>query len=99
MRRVDSSHGGKLKRTYAKEITHRTFFLCALCSFILLAGGCVNQRAEIAKYRLILDKDVSAPVPALMPNEELSLVRALLLANQDNENLMIRGEDFIQAMN
>jgi outer membrane protein len=73
--------------------------ICAISvTAALLLTGCVNQRAEIAKYRLILDKDVSAPVPALMPNEELSLVRALLLANQDNENLMIRGEDFVQAM-
>jgi outer membrane protein len=60
--------------------------------------GCVNQRAEISKYREILNADVPGPTPQLMPGEELTLYRALLLANQDNENLMIRGEDFVQAM-
>lgn len=66
-------------------------------ALLLVLGGCVNHRAEIAKYRDILDRDVSGPTAPLAPNEELTLVRALLLANQDNENLMISGEDFVQA--
>jgi len=65
----------------------------------LVASGCVNQRKEIGKYREILDRDVPGPVPQLAPREELTLTRALLLANQDNETLMIRGEDYVQAMN
>jgi outer membrane protein TolC len=65
----------------------------------LAAGGCVNQRKEIAKYRAILDRGTGGPVPQLAPREELTLTRAVLLANQDNENLMIRGEDYVQAMN
>ena len=64
----------------------------------LLLAGCVNQRAEIAKYRSVLNEGMPAEVPPLQPGEELSLVRALLLSNQDNENLMLRGEDFVQAM-
>ena len=63
------------------------------------AAGCVNQRAEIAKYRKFLNEGVPTNVPELTRGEELTLERAILLANQDNENLMIRGEDFIQAMN
>jgi len=75
-------------------------FLCALCAFAaLLLTGCVNQKAEVAKYRSILNADVAGEVPPLEPGERLTMVRALLLANQDNENLMIRGENFIQAMN
>ena len=65
----------------------------------LVAGGCVNQRKEIGHYREILDRGTGGPVPQLAPREELTLSRALLLANQDNENLMIRGEDYVQAMN
>ena len=71
--------------------------LCALAAIFLI--GCVNQRAEIAKYRNILNAEVTADVPPLERGEQLTMVHALLLANQDNENLMIRGEDFIQAMN
>jgi hypothetical protein len=70
-------------------------YALAICC---LASGCVNQRAEIAKYREILMADAPPEVPQLMPGEELTLLRALALANQDNENLMIRGEDFVQAM-
>lgn len=69
----------------------------AFCAIVLT--GCVNQRAEVAKYRNILNADITGEVPPLEPGEKLTMVRALLLANQDNENLMIRGEDFIQAMN
>jgi outer membrane protein len=65
----------------------------------LCTGGCVNQRVEVAKYRNILNQDAPNHVPELAPGEELTLVRAMLLANQDNETLMIRGEDFVQAMN
>ena len=65
----------------------------------LSAIGCVNQRAEIAKYRNILNEDMPGEAPPLMRGEELTLVRALLLANQDNETPMIRGEDFVQAIN
>lgn len=75
----------------------RRLCLCMLAA--LFAGGCVNQRAEIAKYRSILNEGITGEVPPLQPGQKLTLLHALLLANQDNENLMIRGEDFIQAMN
>jgi outer membrane protein TolC len=67
-------------------------------AFLLTAGGCVNNQAEVARYRAILNAEGADTVPPLRPGEELTLARALLLANQDNENLMIRGEDFIQAL-
>jgi len=75
----------------------RSLFFCMLA--VLCMTGCVNQHAEIAKYRSILNADIEGEVPPLEPHEKLTMLRALLLANQDNENLMIRGEDFIQAMN
>jgi outer membrane protein TolC len=68
-------------------------------ALMFASAGCVNQHREISKYRSILNEGLPANVPALGRGEELTLDRALLLANQDNENLMIRGEDFIQAMN
>src|SRR5258706_13558809 len=63
------------------------------------AAGGVNQRAGIAKDRKFLNDGVPTNVPELARGEELTLEHAILLAHQDNENLMIRGEDFIQAMN
>ncbi|HEY7118777.1 MAG TPA: TolC family protein [Tepidisphaeraceae bacterium] len=66
---------------------------------LLSVAGCVDQQHEVQQYRRILDADVAQATPPLMPGDELSLVRALLLANQDNESLAIRGEDYVQALN
>lgn len=83
-----------------KQRPLRPSSLCALCAIAaILLTGCVNQRAEIAKYRNILNADVTGEIPPLETGQRLTMLHALLLANQDNENLMIRGENFIQAMN
>jgi len=87
------------KNLFSPPLSNMTRSLCALCVFAAFLSGCVNQQAEIAKYRGILNSDVEGQIPPLEPHEQLTMVRALLLANQDNENLMIRGEDYIQAMN
>jgi len=71
----------------------------AAAMLVVVAPGCVNQRKEIAKYRDLLSSPAERNVPQLEAGEELTLARALLLANQDNESLMMRGEDFVQAMN
>jgi len=65
---------------------------------LMLVGGCVNQKVEVDRYRRILDQDAGEPAPPLERGEELTLVRALRLANQDNERLAIRGEDYVQAL-
>jgi outer membrane protein len=73
---------------------------CAWCAVaVVLLTGCVDQRREIEQYRSILREDAGGVTPALDRGEELTLVRALLLANQDNERLAIRGEDYVQALN
>lgn len=64
----------------------------------VVASGCVNQRLEVDRYRRILDEGAGGHTDALERGEELTLLRALRLANQDNERLAIRGEDYIQAM-
>ena len=38
------------------------------------------------------------PVTPLKAGEPLTLERALLLANQYNENLDLRGEEYVQAL-
>ncbi|HEV8290480.1 MAG TPA: TolC family protein [Tepidisphaeraceae bacterium] len=63
----------------------------------LAAGGChLNQQKEVARYRKILDAD--APPIDFTPGAPLSLEQALSLANQHNERLALRGEDYLQAL-
>src|SRR5215204_5652164 len=66
-------------------------------TFSLLASGChLNQKEEVARYRKILDAD--APLMDFTPGQPLSLEQALALANQHNERLAVRGEDYLQAL-
>ena len=61
------------------------------------AGGChLDQKKEVARYRKVLDAD--APPVDFTPGEPLSLEQALALANQHNERLALRGEDYLQAL-
>jgi outer membrane protein len=69
----------------------------ALVLFSSIAG-CVDQKVEVGRYRRILDQDAGDPTPPLQRGEELTLLRALRLANQDNERLAIRGEDYVQSL-
>jgi outer membrane protein TolC len=65
---------------------------------IVVTSGCVNQRLEVERYRRILDDGAGGETAPLARGEELTLLRALRLANQDNERLAIRGEDYVQAL-
>jgi outer membrane protein TolC len=71
---------------------------CLTALLLVVACGCVNQRLEVERYRRVLDEGAGGETPPLAPGEELTLLRALRLANQDNERLGIRGEDYVQAM-
>src|SRR6266850_947862 len=64
---------------------------------LLAAGGChLDQQKEVARYRKVLDAD--APPIDFTPGAPLSLEQALALANQHNERLALRGEDYLQAL-
>jgi outer membrane protein TolC len=68
-----------------------------LCAFLLCLAGCrIDQQAEIATYRSILDND--QPAMAFVAGQALTLEDALALANQHNEMLNLRGEDYLQAL-
>ncbi|MBC8108005.1 MAG: TolC family protein [Anaerolineae bacterium] len=71
-----------------------------ICLIALMLCGCaVNQEKEVAKYRGVIDTGVrGATVDPLAPGESLTLRRAMLLTNQNNENLNLSGEDYLQAM-
>jgi outer membrane protein TolC len=65
----------------------------------LAAAGCkIDQAAEVATYRSVLDERGPGPVHRLAPREPLPIARALALANQENERLSIGGEDYLQAL-
>jgi outer membrane protein len=61
-----------------------------------ITGCAVDQAKEVATYRKVIDGPTTQP--AYMAGEPLSLVRALQLANANNEQLAIGGEDYLQAL-
>jgi outer membrane protein TolC len=72
-----------------------------LCLFalgmVLLAGCVVDQAREVRTYRKVIDGNEPKPEP-LLPGETLTLVRALALANADNEQIASQGESYLQAL-
>jgi outer membrane protein TolC len=72
--------------------------ILALCVVMLGITGCaVDQQKERNLYRSVLDAHLPAPKP-YVADAPLSLREALLLANRNNEQLAMRGEDFVQAL-
>lgn len=66
---------------------------------VLLTACSINQRAEVATYRTLLDQD--APPHHIVPpapDQPLTLQHALYLANQNDEQLSIRGESYLQSL-
>jgi outer membrane protein TolC len=68
-----------------------------IAALTLLAGCTVDQGKEVALYRDVLDASVPR-VPDYAAGETLTLPRAMALANQNNEQLGLRGEDYVQAL-
>ncbi|MFI5377693.1 MAG: TolC family protein [Tepidisphaerales bacterium] len=69
---------------------------CLLLAALVSSGCKVDQQAEVATYRQVVDKDAQAV--DFTPGQALSLEQALALANQHNERLGLRGEDYLQAL-
>lgn len=76
----------------------------ALLGLLLLLGGCaVNQTAEVAAWRSVLNQGAGLPADTaanatLASGEALSLRRSLELAVRNNEQLALAGEDYLQAL-
>lgn len=70
-----------------------------IVALILLVAGCaVDNQKEVAQYRAVLDHNrlpATQPVPE---NEVLTLPQAMALANENNEQLLRSGEDYVQAL-
>ena len=69
---------------------------CLILAALAVSGCKVDQKAEVATYRQVVDQD--AQVVDFTPGQALSLEQALALANQHNERLGLRGEDYLQAL-
>jgi outer membrane protein len=70
---------------------------CALAALVFCAGCAVDQQKEVRLYRDVLDSSVARVAP-YVPGETLNLPRAMALANQSDETLGLRGEDYVQAL-
>jgi outer membrane protein TolC len=71
-----------------------------LITSCLLLGSlcaCVNQRAEVHTYRAVVDAGLPRP-KSYQPGQPLSLSRAMALANEDNEQIALQGENYLQAL-
>ena len=64
---------------------------------LLALAGCPTQQQEIQSYRKVVDAGLPRPL-SYQAGEPLSLKRAMALANQDNEQIGLQGENYIQAL-
>jgi outer membrane protein len=76
----------------------RSLGLAAALLLALMAGCRVDQQKEVATYRGLLDADAPAAVEAPATEEPLTLQHALYLANQNDDQLSIRGEGYLQSL-
>jgi len=71
--------------------------LLAVFLALAMTSGCkVDQAKEVAIYRKVIDVDT--PHVDYQPGQPLTLETAFALANQSNERLPLRGEDYLQAI-
>jgi outer membrane protein len=70
--------------------------VCALICFY--AAGCaIDQKKEIATYRQVIDGNKPAPV-TIAPDRVVTLTDALMLGIQNEEQLSVQGENYLQAL-
>ncbi len=75
----------------------RILLIAAAASLVSLAG-CVNQKEEVMHYRKVLHSKPATSSAQLIVPSQLTLAAALKLANDNNEQLAIAGENYLQAM-
>src|SRR5689334_20484134 len=94
MVRRENPAGGVRKR-YGRPVA--ITLTAALGAALTLAGCAVDQQKEIALHKRITQG--SQPTTRMTrPDETLTLDRALVLANQHNEQISLSGENYVQAL-
>jgi outer membrane protein len=71
--------------------------VCALGFALSLTGCITDQKKDIATYRQVIDGGKPADV-TVAPDKVLTLTDALELAVQNEEQLSIQGENYLQAL-
>ncbi|HEX4053799.1 MAG TPA: TolC family protein [Tepidisphaeraceae bacterium] len=66
-----------------------------MCLFV--AGCAIDQKKEIATYRKVIDDNKPAAVQ-IAPDRVVTLTDALKLAVQNEEQLSLQGENYLQAL-
>lgn len=73
-------------------------FLCSIFIAAILCGCVVDQEREVAKYRVVIDTPLFQLSAQPDERQPLTLDDALRFANQNNENLAIQGETYLQSL-
>jgi outer membrane protein TolC len=81
-----------------QTIRNRQPLWLALGLALWVAGCAVDQKKEVATYRDVLGAKSSPSAAQLEPNTPLTLTEALERANAHNEQLAIKGEEYLQAL-
>ncbi len=83
-----------MKSLFLSWVTGLILVFCIIGCF----WGCVRQAREIKQYRDVLDANHHTSEIHYLPGEPLTLKQALLLANANNEQLAMAGEDYLQTL-
>ena len=70
----------------------------AVCVALLVSACAVDESADVARYRSVLDAGVPAQLAAPNAGDTLDAKRAMQLASASNEALAIQGEAFLRAL-
>ena len=70
----------------------------ALVLALMISGCAVKQDKDVRIYRDVLDSGKSGPAVSFHPEDPLTLKAALGLANAQNEQLSMSGENYLQAL-
>ena len=81
----------------SKTAWERLSLGAVVAAIFVIAGGCVDQKKDIATYRNVIDGNKPAPVQ-VDPDKILTLTDALMLAVQNEEQLSLLGENYLQAL-
>jgi outer membrane protein TolC len=81
------------------KIHRRWHFSATVLTICALIAGCLpTQQQEVASYRTILDAHTPTTMPVRRSLTPLTLQQAFALANHNNEQLGLLGEDYVQAL-
>jgi outer membrane protein TolC len=94
-RRFLSLNVGRWTLSVERLPNRRKAFWCL--PMLMLLVGCRFDK-DVPRYRAMLDGASPRKVAAYQPDEPLTLVRALQIANADDEAIGISGENYIQAL-